>query len=132
MVLQLNEWVELILRNEMNCRWLVGQEATASVDDVAEQEIVMDSIASSQIFTMSFVVASAEGQSLADEYSRSAQYLAYFGGNQHGKLVDKENRPKEGLVTIGVTSGASTQDKKRCYEAGNLWMDWSITSCHGA
>lgn len=80
MVLQLNEWVKLMLRNELNCRWLMfgiagmelcgsmalyfaeeisgagcqGQEATASVDDVAEQEIVMDSIASSQIFTMSF------------------------------------------------------------------------------
>ncbi|RZC85214.1 hypothetical protein C5167_028449 [Papaver somniferum] len=51
---------------------------------------------------------------------------------QHGKLADKENRPTEGLVTIGVTSGASTQDKKRCHEAGNLWMDWLITSCHYA
>ncbi|RZC59175.1 hypothetical protein C5167_006483 [Papaver somniferum] len=51
---------------------------------------------------------------------------------KHGNLVDKENRPTEGPVTINVTSGASTQDKKRCYEAGNLWMDWSITSCHCA
>ncbi|RZC58116.1 hypothetical protein C5167_005419 [Papaver somniferum] len=89
------------------------------------------------------LVPSAEGQSLADEYSRSAQYLAYFGGKvglrsvkssylntygfvssllllltgsvhnlyEHGKLVDKENRTTEGPVTIGVTSGASTQDK---------------------
>ncbi|RZC79930.1 hypothetical protein C5167_042507 [Papaver somniferum] len=60
------------------------------------------------------------------------RYVLKWQFLQHGKLVDKENRPKEGLVTTGVTSGASTQDKKRCYEAGNLWMDWSITSCHCA
>lgn len=38
--------------------------------------------------------------------------MAPYAQQQHGKLVDKKNWLMEDLVIVGVTSGASSQDKK--------------------